>query len=378
MKLVLGKWTVHDQGGSLCLGPEENGGFTARDCDAVPRTAYDPVVTGFSSNGVPCNVGQQGCSESAPGTVVFEETATAPGRLAYGQPWSPDGSWVAVTARDGTTTLVAPTGGATRNLKVPAGEIRWSPDGSCAVYVYRIGRRDPHAKTLAVTRASDGSTRVLATGDDFTHQIWTGDGRPHSLMGDGTLRSFARPDIWQPPEAYLPPHHDALVSVTMPRGAHNTIRRFSLDTARESTFVARDLPAGNELLLQASGARLPVALVQVYPTATFPGRTVLLSVPTGETLLEFTPLLSDTDPGFFGTSLAHDDQWIVGQVAHSSDGHRYDRSEIWVASRTGRWLRMLGGATMGTDPQCPAHGDWLAFNELTSDLVHIGRLRVTP
>jgi hypothetical protein len=219
---------------------------------------------------------------------------------------------------------------------------------------------------------------VLGTGDDFTHQIWTGDGRPHSLIGDGTVRSFARPDIWQPPEGYLPPHNDALVSVTMPDGEPNATRRFSLDTARESPFVARDLPAANELLLEASGTRLPVALVQVYPTAAFPGRTVLLSVPTGETLLEFAPLLSDTDPGFFGTSLAHDDQWIVGQVAHSSDGERFDRSEIWVASRTGRWLRMLGGATMGTNPECPARGDWLAFNDLATDLVHIGRLRVTP
>ena len=363
---LLGKWNVNDQGGSLCLGAPQGAAFSVVDCATpIPAVAYDPQVTGFSSNGDPCDVGQQGCFESEPAAIVFEETATASGQLAYGQPWSPDGSWVAVTT-EGSAILVAPTGGSRRTLDAGI-RIHWSPDGSCV---------SSGSKALVIVRASDGATRTLGTGEDFTHQVSTGDGRVHSWIGDGTIKSFARSSIWQPPEGYAQPTNDVLVSVALPNAQRNTVRRFSLGTARESTFVAGALPTENELLLMASGTRLPVALVMVVPTASFPSRTVLLSVPTGETLLEFAPLLSNVDPGFFGTSLAHDDQWIIGQVQHSSDGEQIDRSDLWIASRTGRWLRSIGGITAGSNPQSPARGDWLAFNDLTTNVVHVGRLRI--
>jgi hypothetical protein len=120
------------------------------------------------------------------------------------------------------------------------------------------------------------------------------------------------------------------------------------------------------------GNRPPVALVVALGKSGFPGRTVLLSIPTGETLLEFTP------GGFYGTSLGHNGQWIIGHVEGSADGHRIDSGEIWVASRTGRWIRSLTGVQIGVGAKSPARGDWLAFNDPTTLTVHIGHLRVTP
>jgi hypothetical protein len=211
---------------------------------------------------------------------------------------------------------------------------------------------------------------VLADGQEFMHHLWAGDGRVYAWTRAGAVRSFGPPDIWAPPAGYVPPRYDALVA-TVDDGLG--YRRFSMETARDTAFVARDFPAGTELMIADYAARPPVAVAQVSPGSShYPAPTVLLSVQTGETLLEFVP-----ESGFYGTTLAHDAQWIIGNVEHSPDGHRIEASELWVASRTGRWVASLRGATDGTEATSPRHGDWLAFNDLAGT-VHIGRLRVRP
>lgn len=369
--LLLGKWTVNDQGGTLCLGAPASGDFTAVDCDPIaPGTAFNPAVKGFSSSGLPCIEGEQGCFEEEPGTIVFEETASVPGFLTYGESWSPTNSFVAVSAPTGTT-LIDPTTGSSRELGIQAREIQWSPDGSCASLVFM--EQDHRTTALAVVRAADGAMRVIGRGEDFTHQAWTGDGRPYSWRGDGSARAFSRPDIWQPPGGYVSEAAEDLVAVVAdPTTQRIGYKKFSRATARETTFVARDLPHDVEFLVMASCDRPPLALAFVLGNATYAGRTVLLSVKTGETLLEFVP------HGFFGTSLARSGQWVVGHVELSRDEHAFEGSEIWIASRTGHWIRSLGGVAVGMNPKCSNRGDWIAFDDPTTHSVRIGRLQVMP
>ena len=61
--LVLGRWTVWDDGGTFCLGESSTGVIGGVDCDPVDPELHDDVVlTGFSSSGSnPCAVGSDGC-----------------------------------------------------------------------------------------------------------------------------------------------------------------------------------------------------------------------------------------------------------------------------------------------------------------------------
>ncbi len=71
LPIRLGRWTVMDDGGSLCLGTGAPGGYAAVECDPLyPGVAENPVVVGFSSNGsAPCTAGEHGCGTGGGGAA---------------------------------------------------------------------------------------------------------------------------------------------------------------------------------------------------------------------------------------------------------------------------------------------------------------------
>jgi hypothetical protein len=250
--------------------------------------------------------------------------------------------------------------------------VRWSLDGSCIAY--RATAPDHHSKALVVHRLRDGVERDLGHGD-LGHQVWSADGRVHVLTSGGDIRSFGAPDIWDPPPDYVRPRHETIVPFPNLATRQIALRKFSVETARDRAFIARDLPAGLELLFLECRAHPPVLLSYVMGNSSYPPRTVLLSVRTGETLLEFSPQPAGV-PGFYGTTLGLDGNWIIGEVVQT-DGHAPISGEIWIASRTGRWIQKLPSVN-GTSAKCPERGRGLAYRDLARGVVAIGQLVVTP
>jgi hypothetical protein len=69
VNFLLGKWTVLDTGGTLCLDVSPSSGMIRTvDCATNPTETVNPKVSGFSSNGTsPCSVGSGTCPSGGGG-----------------------------------------------------------------------------------------------------------------------------------------------------------------------------------------------------------------------------------------------------------------------------------------------------------------------
>ena len=74
--LCMGYWIVLDSGGDFCLAPSAaNARIAAVDCDVVnPWMTVDPLVTGFSSSGTPCQSGTNGCDDASGAPAIASDT----------------------------------------------------------------------------------------------------------------------------------------------------------------------------------------------------------------------------------------------------------------------------------------------------------------
>lgn len=333
-------------------------------------TALLAAVAAISTVGQPATISTaQAAGSPIPEHVGFRRIASFDSlRLEYGMSWSPVGQHLALFGEHGGVFVFdveRPTL-PPRHL-LDTGGIKtfcWSPDGRWLLLV--VGSQ-PGFVNLVTVPIEGGAPIVLRKNLEAWPAIWSSTGDIY-YWEDRTGRRYrvAPPAAWRqmnpnplppvPTIVYAPHDHAGSdpgymrLRLFLPAPIEMELPIPALEGATTNALLNDALPSGTRFLINASQS---LVLDGSGKLVGEPGRAGLI----------------------YATSLSADGTMVVGQLETiSQDGHKLEKSSLYLIGAMGGWRLPIAIPGSGTNPQLSRHGLFLVYEDPFTETTHVDSL----